>query len=281
MKQLLKTKYGVKAPISIFIFSMALACSSLAFAIEGNKGYLVDSSGDVAMDSDGDCWRTGSWTPDMAIPECEGDADGDGVVDDKDECPNTPEGAAVDEVGCELDSDGDGVVDSRDRCPGTPPGTEVDADGCEIIGDSDGDGVLDNRDKCPGTPAGVRVDADGCRILTQGDVIKLEGVFFEFDSAKLKSESQTRLDRDAASLNRNAGVRVEIAGHTDSVGSDTYNQSLSQKRAESVREYLLSQGVSSSQLTARGYGESNPVASNTTDDGRAQNRRVEMNVLGQ
>ncbi len=280
MKQKTCRTRGIPSLVMSAIAVLALTAGTASFAVEGNKGYVIDSAGNVAMDSDGDCWRTGSWTPELAIAECEGDADGDGVVDDKDKCPDTPAGAEVDADGCELDSDGDGVVDSRDRCPGTPPGAEVDADGCEIIGDSDGDGVPDDRDRCPGTPKGTRVDADGCPVLTTGAVIKLTGVEFEFDSATLRPESRTRLDSDAETLLGSPGVRVEIAGHTDSVGSDAYNQTLSQKRAESVREYLLSQGVSSSQLTARGYGESNPAASNDTDEGRAENRRVEMSVLG-
>jgi OOP family OmpA-OmpF porin len=95
------------------------------------------------------------------------DSDGDGVCDDKDECPNTPAGLEVDERGCPADSDGDGVPDHLDKCPGTPRGVRVDLDGCPV--DSDGDGVPDYLDKCPGTPSGVPVDSDGCPKDSDGD----------------------------------------------------------------------------------------------------------------
>jgi OOP family OmpA-OmpF porin len=142
--------------------------------------------------------------------------------------------------------------------------------------DSDNDGVLDNVDRCPDTPAGVAVDAYGCP--RQGS-ITLEGVGFEVDSDRLTQESRSILDGIAADLKKYPGLTVELQGHTDSTGSDSYNLNLSQRRAESVRAYLIEQGVSASQLTAKGYGETQPVADNTTAAGRAQNRRVVMKVL--
>ncbi|GHC27304.1 OmpA family protein [Aidingimonas halophila] len=189
------------------------------------------------------------------------------------ECPSyegeIPAGVAKDAEGCPLDSDGDGVPDFRDECPGTPSGVEVDSKGCPL--DSDGDGVPDFKDQCPDTPAGEEVNALGCP-----ESLVLRDVNFEFDSAQLTQQAESILDEVAERLVANEGVRVSIEGHTDAVGSAEYNQDLSQRRAESVVDYLESQGVDSDRMRARGYGEEQPIASNETDEGRAENRRVEL-----
>lgn len=142
--------------------------------------------------------------------------------------------------------------------------------------DTDGDGVIDPRDKCPDTPRGVAVDADGC---TRRGSATLQGVTFEFNSSNLTADSRPVLDEVATDMKRYPRLRVELQGHTDSVGGDAYNMKLSAERANAVRVYLVSQGVPEQQLTSRGYGETQPVADNKTDAGRAQNRRVVMNVL--
>jgi OOP family OmpA-OmpF porin len=142
-------------------------------------------------------------------------------------------------------------------------------------GDQDKDGVLDNVDKCPDTPPGVAVDAYGC---TRKGSITLEGVTFEYNSAKLKPESRSALDAVATDLKKYPRLKIELQGHTDSAGPDAYNLKLSQQRADSVRNYLVDQGVPESRLTSKGYGESQPIADNKTDDGRALNRRVVMSV---
>ena len=201
------------------------------------------------------------------------DSDGDGVPDEFDKCPNTPAGAKVDATGCELDSDGDGVVDRLDKCPNTPAGAKVDANGCEL--DSDGDGVVDRLDKCPGTPKGDRVDINGCSFKTE---LKLPGVVFESNKADLKPESSAVLDDAVTTLKRYPELIVEVAGHTDSVGGDARNVALSKSRAETVMRYLTSHGVSNT-LRAKGYGKKQPVASNKTADGRAENRRVVLRIL--
>jgi OOP family OmpA-OmpF porin len=175
-----------------------------------------------------------------------------------------------------LDGDGDGVEDAKDKCPGTPKGAPVDAVGCEF--DSDGDGVVDSQDQCPGTPAGVKVDAIGCP-----PEIVLEKVFFKFDSAELTPDSVAVLDENIAKgqavrLLQNPGVRIEVAGHTDSVGNDAYNQALSERRANTVRDFLISRGVAADRLTAKGYGETEPMADNGTEEGRALNRRVGLRI---
>jgi len=197
------------------------------------------------------------------------DSDGDGVPDDRDQCPNTPAGVAVDAVGCPLDTDGDGVPDYMDQCPGTPAGVEVNAQGCPL--DSDGDGVPDYQDQCPNTPAGAEVNSLGC----QEDLV-LRDVNFEFDSAKLTSSAESILDGVSEKLMTNDQLRIRLEGHTDSVGPAAYNKELSQRRADSVKSYLVNQGFSADNITTIGYGEEQPVASNDTAEGRAQNRRVEL-----
>jgi OOP family OmpA-OmpF porin len=212
------------------------------------------------------------------------DSDGDGVANRQDQCPNTPAGAKVDAKGCPLDSDGDGVFDGLDKCPDTPAGVKVNADGCPL--DSDGDGIPDYLDKCPTAPAPGT--ADGCppKVVEPAPApaaapaaprkLTLEGVNFDNDSAKLRPESIAILDNAAATLKEWGEVKVEVAGHTDSVHSDAYNLRLSQRRAEAVRAYLIKQGMAADRLTAKGYGEANPVADNKTADGRYKNRRVEL-----
>jgi OmpA-OmpF porin, OOP family len=177
-----------------------------------------------------------------------------------------------------LDGDGDGVEDAKDKCPGTPKGAPVDEFGCEF--DSDGDGVVDSQDQCPGTPPGVKVDALGCP-----PELVLEKVFFKFDSAELTEESKIVLQENiragqAVKLLQNDSVMVEVAGHTDSIGNDAYNMALSERRANTVRDFLIANGVPADRLTARGYGETDPIADNSTDAGRAQNRRVGLRVKG-
>ena len=142
--------------------------------------------------------------------------------------------------------------------------------------DLDGDGVLNERDKCPNTRPGAVVDLDGCEVEA---VISLEGVHFDFDKATLRPDAIAILDKAVGLLKSQERVVVEVAGHTDSVGSEEYNQGLSERRAISVKDYLESQGITATRLTARGYGEAQPVASNDTEEGRALNRRVELIVL--
>jgi OOP family OmpA-OmpF porin len=179
--------------------------------------------------------------------------------------------AGVPETVAEADTDGDSVVDSRDACPNTPLGIPVNQAGCPM--DSDRDGVADNRDQCADTGAGVKVDASGC------DIIELKPAYFEIESAVLSAFTKRALDESAAILARNPDVQVEIGGHADSSGPEDYNMKLSLRRAEAVRQYLQQAGVDPKRLTIRGYGELQPIASNETILGRADNRRVELKVL--
>ena len=235
---------------------------------------VLDTDGDGVTDDLDKCPGTPAGTAvDSSGCPLPQDDDGDGVTNDIDKCPGTPAGAKVDASGCELDSDGDGVGDSRDQCPNTPAGAKVDERGCEL--DSDGDGVVDSADKCPDTPKGDRVDATGCSFKEE---IKLPGVVFETGKAELKPESLPVLEGAIATLKRYPELNIEVAGHTDSRGSDAFNLDLSARRAETVLKYLHDGGVTNA-LKSRGYGERQPVASNNNDDGRQQNRRVVLRVL--
>ena len=203
------------------------------------------------------------------------DSDGDGVTDNNDECPNTPEGVVVDNRGCPRDDDFDGIANHLDRCPGTPRGAEVDSRGCPR--DDDNDGVANYMDECPGTPRGVSVDNRGCPQAGE-TLLVLNDIKFAFDSSTLDASSRARLDQVAQMLEQQ-NVRIDIVGHTDSTGAEAYNQSLSERRAQAVRSYLLSKGIDSARLSSSGRGESSPVASNDTPEGRTTNRRVEFVVI--
>jgi OOP family OmpA-OmpF porin len=197
------------------------------------------------------------------------DSDGDGVVDDMDRCPGTPMGVKVDERGCPWDSDGDGVYDYLDQCPDTPRGIRVDDRGCPL--DSDGDGVYDHEDQCPGTPKGAKVDERGCWVIRD--------IRFATGKAEITKDSYPELDGIVGVLERNPALVLEIQGHTDNKGSASFNQQLSERRAQSVLEYLVGHGIDRSRLRAAGYGLTRPVASNDTAEGRAKNRRVELKPI--
>lgn len=160
-------------------------------------------------------------------------------------------------------------------------------------GDDDGDGVLNSMDKCPNTPKGTSVDATGCPIVTPApepmaapvvlpkeEIITIRDVHFEFNKATLTPGDKQQLDMVATKLKTEApNVQLHVSGHTDSVGSDAYNQKLSQKRAQSVTDYLVSAGIPrASFVSVEGDGEARPVADNKTADGRALNRRVEIKI---
>ncbi|WP_415759384.1 OmpA family protein [Pseudomonas sp. LT1P18] len=158
-------------------------------------------------------------------------------------------------------------------------------------GDEDDDGVFDRRDRCPDTPANTPVEHHGCPLPqypasvkpepVQSEVITLSDagdVLFAFNQSELTPAAQSKLDSLMPKLQSADVVSIKVIGHTDSVGSDTYNQALSERRASSVAAYLLSQGLAPNKLTSEGKGQSQPVADNETEEGRAKNRRVELHV---
>lgn len=278
------------------------------------SGALVDERG-CPKDTDRDTVFDGidlcADTPEGATVDpngCPTDADRDSVFDGIDRCAETPAGATVDAFGCPGDQDADKVLNGLDQCPDTPAGTEVDARGCTVQRDSDSDGVFDQQDRCPNTAPGTKVDAVGCPELQQvvqaqpaplpevvqaqarnifefvegrAQPLVLKGVNFRTGRSDLTPESYAILDEVASSLVANPAVRIEIGGHTDATGARARNQALSLARAMSVRAYLASKSVTPDRMQARGYGPDRPVADNRTVEGRAMNRRVELNLQGQ
>ncbi|APG25226.1 OmpA family protein [Syntrophotalea acetylenica] len=229
-----------------------------------------DSDKDGVIDANDACPDTPLGVPVDRLG-CPLDGDADGVPDYRDKCPRTPRSASVNRQGCPSDKDGDGVPDSLDRCPGTPQGLPVDEKGCSA--DSDGDGIADANDRCPGTTTGLMVDKHGCAASM---TLAIE---FETGKADIAPRYHAELKRGAAFIRKHPGARILIAGHTDSRASAAYNLTLSQRRADSVRKYLIEKfSVQPSRLVARGFGESLPVADNATARGRQRNRRVELSV---
>ncbi|HEY0917566.1 MAG TPA: thrombospondin type 3 repeat-containing protein [Solimonas sp.] len=265
------------------------------------KGTVVNASGCPA-DSDGDgvpdeldkCPNTPRGV--MVGPDgCPIDSDGDGIPDAYDKCPNTPKGTIVGPDGCPAtDSDGDGIPDFMDKCPATPKGVAVGPDGCPL--DSDGDGIPDYLDECPRTPPGAKVLPNGCaltgdcRTPRPGEAVDangcaldknfiLRGVKFEFDSDRLTEPAKLILNEVGETLKAYPAIRVDLEGHTDSVGSDNYNLGLSERRANAVKTYLAGRGIPGNRMNPVGYGETRPIDSNDTEIGREENRRVELKVL--
>ena len=185
------------------------------------------------------------------------------------------------------DSDGDGIYDDADKCPDQKEDVDqyVDDDGCPDL-DNDGDGIADADDQCPAVAetANGYQDADGCPDEVPATVAKftgaIKGIKFKTNSAVIARTSYKVLSKAAKVLAEFPNLRVEIQGHTDDKGKDEKNLALSQKRAESVKKYLVKKGIDESRLEAKGYGETAPVADNTTRKGQAENRRVEFKLIG-
>ncbi|MCW2270505.1 MULTISPECIES: OmpA family protein [Pseudomonas] len=151
----------------------------------------------------------------------------------------------------------------------------------EVCSDSDNDGVCDNVDKCPDTPANVTVDADGCPAVAEVVRVELD-VKFDFDKSVVKQNSYGDIKNLADFMKQYPQTTTTVEGHTDSVGPDAYNQKLSERRANAVKQVLTNEyGVESNRVESVGYGETRPVADNATDAGRAVNRRVEAQVEAQ
>ena len=249
------------------------------------NGCPLDSDKDGVPDYLDDC----PGTPNGASVDktgCPLDSDRDGIPDYTDLCPNTPSGIDVDDFGCPFDSDGDGVFDYQDKCPDTPYEVEVDKYGCPV--DDDLDGVPDYLDQCPGTLPGVQVDEQGCELViimeptpefNPNQLILSSETSFEFNSAKLKEAAYPELDKLLEQMKKYPLSRWKIVGYTDNVGSEDGNIKMSQMRAESVLNYFVSRGIPKVRFEVIGMGSKNPIADNNTPEGRAQNRRVEINRI--
>jgi len=209
------------------------------------------------------------------------DGDRDGVSDLVDRCLDTAFGRSVDSNGCELDSDSDGVFDSQDSCPSTLTSVKVDSRGCEIASDSDSDGVIDSQDRCPNSALNTNVDSLGCEVVVVEQLNLPVTVRFAYKSDSLTPESSRELDNFINILATRPNALIEVAGYTDSVGNPEYNRGLSTQRAKQVKDYMISRGVNPNSLRTQGYGQNDPVASNETNAGRAQNRRVVLRLISQ
>lgn len=257
-------------------------------------GKPVDAAGCAASQKDADrdgvndevdaCGGTPAGEPVDAegCSNAQKDDDRDGVLNPADRCPGSPAGLPVDSTGCPTappDGDKDGVPDGADQCPNSPAGQPVNPSGCPVLRDSDGDGVPDGRDLCPNTLKGEAINENGCTIIFQKQArsVILRGVNFQTGKATLTPEARDILRDIAAQLVENPQYRVQISGHTDNTGSRATNMRLSFARARSVERFLEASGVPLSQVTAKGFGPDVPIASNQTVEGRAQNRRVELN----
>lgn len=225
------------------------------------------------------------------------DRDDDGIKDADDDCPDVPEDkdGFEDEDGCpDPDNDKDGILDQDDQCPMDPEDIDrwQDSDGCPED-DNDGDGINDAADECPNDPEVKNgfEDEDGCPdeatkkklVVVKREKIEInDKIFFAFDSDRILPKSYDLLDQIAAVINEHTEIpAIFIEGHTDSDGAEDYNRELSDRRAKSVRQYLIDLGrVAADRLDAKGFGESNPIASNATEDGKAENRRVEFRIVG-
>jgi OmpA-OmpF porin, OOP family len=212
------------------------------------------------------------------------DIDGDGITDGVDQCLIDPEDKDeyLDDDGCpDIDNDADGVLDVNDKCvnePEDPDGYEDD-DGCPDL-DNDSDKVTDVEDECP-NEAG-EIDNKGCPKKYEGVEITdthiriNQKIHFAYNKAKIKKTSYWILDQVVKVLNDYPNISLSIEGHTDSRGSNKYNQRLSTRRAAAVMKYLVKHGINKSRLTSRGFGEERPIDTNKTDEGRAANLRVEF-----
>ncbi len=251
-----------------------------AVAVDAN-GCPVDTDGDGVADYIDDCPTVAGLTSLKGCP----DTDKDGIADKDDACPDIA--GIVSLKGC-PDSDGDGVTDKDDKCPNTKKGYKVDSSGCPL--DQDKDGVIDEEDVCP-TVAGPK-ENKGCPVkepekkkeITADQVeiqnIKVTPVHFLSDKSYLTDYSKGILDKLIQTLNSNKSYHTNIFGYADSQGTDSHNYKLSQARIESVVKYLISKGISADRIIhQKAFGETKPVASNKTPEGRLQNRRVEFEIF--
>ena len=224
------------------------------------------------------------------VDEKVSDRDGDGFPDDIDKCPDVKEDGKppYPSDGCpaDADRDGDGIPDSLDACPDVPEDKDgiQDEDGCPED-DADNDGIPDAQDHCPTVPgkASKIAEKNGCPSLISfkddGEIQLLEPIQFDTAKSTIKAVSLPILDEVVALMNSRKDLKVGVYGHTDSVGSDAMNLQLSKDRAASCVRYLVGKGIPASRLQSEGFGETKPITTNDTPEGRAKNRRTEFKVI--
>jgi len=239
----------------------------------------------VPEDHDGDA-------DDDGCPEGDdGDRDGDGILDSVDQCPDDPEDidGYQDEDGCpDPDNDKDGILDVDDLCPNDPEDKDgfKDKDGCPDP-DNDQDRILDVDDSCPNKPETYNgfEDKDGCPdrgsvIIEDNQIMILEKIYFETDSAEIQQRSYPIVDAVGATLIGNPQItKIEIQGHADERGNDDYNVRLTRDRAAAVLEALVQRGVDRNRMRSGGYGERCPIEDSHTESAWEKNRRVEFKIL--
>ena len=237
---------------------------------------LEEFNGCPDSDGDGIEDRQDACPNEAGLAEFDGcpDTDGDGIADPDDDCPE--EAGTAEMNGC-PDADGDGVRDGDDNCPDEAGPAEN--DGCPWP-DSDGDGILDKDDDCP-NEAGPAA-SNGCPEPSAEVISELneysKTVLFDFNKASIRTESEDALKSIVDIMNEYPQTIFHVEGHTDSVGNEAYNMKLSKERAASVEKWLEENGVPSNRLTSEGYGETQPIATNSTPEGRQENRRVEISL---
>jgi len=265
----LSIKFGGTDTDGDGIYDKDDACPEVA-GLEAFNG-CPDADGDGIEDSKDSCPNEAGSKEMNGCP----DADGDGVADKDDACPNEAGLAAL--AGC-PDADSDGVADKDDSCPNEAGPSEN--KGCPWP-DKDGDTVLDKDDQCPDV-AGTVANA-GCPEVTEEVQKQLNDyartILFDTGKTSIKAESTGVMVDIITILKEYPTAKFTVEGHTDSVGSAKLNQSLSESRALSVKEFLVEKGIEEFRLSAVGYGEDKPIATNNTRSGRTQNRRVEINLV--
>ncbi|MEM0931598.1 MAG: DUF5723 family protein [Bacteroidota bacterium] len=247
------------------------ACPEVPGPFENQGCPWPDTDKDGILDKDDRCPNEAGPEENQGCPWP--DSDGDGVLDKDDKCPETV--GLAEYQGC-PDTDGDRIIDVEDRCPQTPG--SPDYQGCP---DSDGDTLPDVDDACPNTPGTLA--NNGCPEVTEAVQKQLNDyaktILFDTGKASIKSESVSTMVDIIQILNEYPSANFTVEGHTDSVGSSTSNQRLSESRANAVLDFLIDKGIASNRLSAIGFGEERPIASNATRNGRKQNRRVEINLV--
>jgi OOP family OmpA-OmpF porin len=262
-------KFGGKDTDGDGIYDKDDACPDFAGPKELNG--CPDTDGDGTLDKDDSCPDVAGSVAFQGCP----DTDGDGIQDSQDACPEIAGIKALN--GC-PDADGDEITDKEDKCP-TVKGPKEN-DGCPWP-DTDGDGVLDKEDKCPAVKGTVA--NNGCPEMTKEQIVELNAyaktILFNSGKSSFKEETYSVLLSITAILKEFPSSKFSIEGHTDSDGRDAMNQTLSEERAGSVKAYLIENGIAADRLTSLGFGEANPVDTNKTSKGKANNRRVEVKLV--